>query len=138
MYPHALDLQQLVTLDYFVIHSGDIEGGPQSLHPASPLRSGEVAIRRGLIEDGLKFYRIHGLISPKISNNGFAYVAEDCAAAFLDALKSPYVEQLRQRAEWVVAKFGLLKAEELSRVLEHSFSKWHAEFVVLASGGDAV
>lgn len=137
-FPEALDLQQLVTLDYFIIHSGDVDGGPESIHPPSPLRSGEVAIRRGLIEDGLKLYRMRGLISQEMLSVGIAYVAEDSAAAFLDAFKSPYVEQLRQRAEWVVATFGVLNAEELGRVLKDSFLKWRTEFVVLASDGDGV
>ena len=31
--PQQLDLQQRVTLDYFLIHFGDVDGGPESMHP---------------------------------------------------------------------------------------------------------
>ena len=135
-YPNSLDLQQLVTLDYIVIHSGDVEGGPGSLHPPSPLRSGEIAIRRALVEDGLNLYRVRGLVSQKMLNSGFTYIAENSAASFLEAHKSPYVEQLRKRAEWVIESFGQLEAEELNHTLRGSLSKWLTEFAVLASEGD--
>ena len=40
-HPKPLDIQRLVILDYLLVHSGDLEGGPESLHPPSPLRAGE-------------------------------------------------------------------------------------------------
>lgn len=49
-YPDRLDLNRLVILDYIVVHSGDIPDGPPSLHPPTPLRAGEVSVRRGLLE----------------------------------------------------------------------------------------
>ncbi len=137
-FPCSFDLQKLVILDHLILHSGDVDGGPHSLHPPSPLRSGEVAIRRALIEDGLALYRARALISQQPTSEGFAYVAADSGAAFLDALRAPYVERLRQRAEWAVARFGMLSADKLSRVLEQSLSRWQAEFTVLSSEGDEV
>ena len=50
-YPATLDLQKLVYLDYLLVHSADA-GGPESLHPPTPQRQGEVAVRRDLIEQG--------------------------------------------------------------------------------------
>ncbi|WP_413524975.1 ABC-three component system middle component 2, partial [Photobacterium phosphoreum] len=42
------DLQQLVALDYLVVHTGDFENGPKSLHPNVNARAGELIIRRQL------------------------------------------------------------------------------------------
>ena len=45
--PAALDLQRLVYFDYLVVHSADA-GGPRSLHPNTPLRNGELLVRRAV------------------------------------------------------------------------------------------
>lgn len=52
-HPKAHDLGRLVQYDYLTVHSADADG-PPSLHPALPLRSGELLVRRGLIESGLR------------------------------------------------------------------------------------
>jgi hypothetical protein len=135
-FPEALDLQKLVTFDYFLIHSGDIDGGPPSLHPPSPLRAGEVAIRRGLIEHGLELYRSRGLISQRPSPDGFQYLADDFAASFLDALTSSYAANLRVRAEWIIDRFDELSTSALSRLLDDSMGRWRSEFAVLELEGN--
>ena len=49
-YPLALDLARLTWFDHLVVHTEDI-GGPPSLHPALPGRTGELLVRRRLVED---------------------------------------------------------------------------------------
>ncbi len=130
-FPNGLDLQRLVVLDYLLVHSGDILNGPVSLHPPSPLRAGEVSIRRGLVEQGLHAYGYRGLITRQLSNDGIRYVAEEGAAALLDALSSEYVTALRQRAHWVIETFGALDDQELEAVLADTIGRWRSEFVVI-------
>lgn len=134
--PNALDLQQLVTLDYFLVHSGDVDGGPDSLHAPSPLRSGEVTVRRELLTKGLNLYQLRGLVAQTASATGFAYTAEEGAGSFLDAFRSAYVENLRTRAEWVIGSFGLLEYGDLHQTLETSLSKWKREFAAVLPGED--
>lgn len=134
--PQELDFQQLVSLDYFLVHSGDIDGGPDSLHPPSPLRSGEIAVRRSLLEAGLNLYKLRGLIGQLPTDKGFAYTAEEVAGAFLDTLHSAYIEKLRERAEWVIENFALLEQNELYLTLEKSLARWKTEFVTLLLEGD--
>ena len=135
-FPSELDLQKLVTLDYLLVHSGDVAGGPRSLHPPSPLRAGEVAVRRGILEDGLRLYRTRGLISQLLSPDGIRYVADESAAGFVDALSSAYVAELRVRAEWIFEGLGLLDGDALARVLEDSLGRWRTEFALLTEEGD--
>jgi hypothetical protein len=137
VFPEGLDLQRLVTLDYLLIHSGDVRGGPQSLHPPSPLRAGEVAVRRGLIEDGLRLYRARGLVVKQLSPDGIRYTADDSAASFLDALSAPYVAALRDRADWVTRTVGQLDSAALGDVLSETTSRWRAEFAVFESEGES-
>jgi hypothetical protein len=135
--PHSLDIHQLVTLDYFLVHSGDVDGGPESLHPPSPLRSGEVTVRRELIDKGLSLYQLRGLVGQAPTETGFRYSAANSAGTFLDALRSAYVARLRDRAEWVIESFALLEYGDLHQTLETSLSKWKKEFAaVLPEGAD--
>jgi len=135
--PQSLDLQQLVTLDYFLVHSGDVDGGPESLHPPSPLRSGEVTVRRELIDKGLSLYQLRGLVGQAPTETGFSYSAANSAGTFLDALRSAYIARLRDRAEWVIESFALLEYGDLHQTLETSLSKWKKEFAaVLPEGAD--
>lgn len=130
-YPENLDLHRLVTLDYFLVHSGDVTNGPKSLHPPSPLRAGEVATRRTMLEVGLRLYRTRGLIIHSLTNNGFSYVADEHAASFLDALTSQYVELLRQRARWVFTNLGSTTEEKLKVLLGDTLGRWRAESAIL-------
>ncbi len=129
-YPRPLDIQRLVTLDYLVIHSGDIDDGPKSIHPASPLRAGEFSIRRELIENGLNLFSIKGLVSKIADSTGFSYIASDNASVFLDALKSEYAEVIRDRAAWALEKAGALTDSEVALLIEETIGKWKAEFVI--------
>lgn len=129
-HPKPLDLQRLVVLDYLLVHSGDVEGGPPSLHPASPLRAGEVSVRRGFLEQGLHLLATKGLVSQVADASGIRYVAEDSAAVFLDSLFSEYVQRLRHIAAWAVGTAGDLSDEEAVVLLERTIGRWKSEFVV--------
>lgn len=134
--PLALDLQQLVTLDYFLVHSADVDGGPGSLHAPSPLRSGEVTVRRELLSRGLNLYQLRGLVAQAPLDTGFAYLANAGAGSFLDAFRSAYVEKLRTRAEWVIESFAKLEYGDLHQTLETSLSKWKKEFAAMPTEED--
>jgi hypothetical protein len=135
--PDALDLQRLVSFDYLLIHSGDVSGGPPSLHPPSPLRAGEVTVRRGLLEQGLQLYRGRGLVKQVLSPAGIRYVAEESAATFLDALRSSYATALRIRSQWLFEALGSLTEDALSGVLTDSLGRWRAEFATLSLDGES-
>lgn len=130
-FPSCLDLQRLVVLDYLLVHSADIVGGPTSVHPPSPLRAGEVAVRRDLIEQGLNLYACHGLVKRQLDANGIRYEAEDIAATFLDALTSDYVRKLRDRAHWIFETFGSRTDDEIETILNETIGRWRTEFTVL-------
>ena len=48
--PTGCDLQRLAIYDYLLVHSDDVTGGPPSLHPPSPFRSGELLVRGELLQ----------------------------------------------------------------------------------------
>jgi len=127
-FPAAYALQRLVVFDYFLVHSDDIEGGPEGLHPRTPHRGGEVLVRRGVLQDGLTLYESRGLIERVYKDGGIFFAATDKSADFLDTLDTEYVKGLRERADWVVDNFGLLDDDELDGIVRERIGTWGAEF----------
>ena len=125
--PAALDLQTLVYFDYLVVHSADA-GGPLSLHPNTPLRNGELLVRRALIERGVLLMVGRGLIERRMETRGITYAATDEAAPFLDCLTSAYARSLRERAEWAVECFGQFDDQALKSFFDANFERWTREF----------
>ena len=132
-YPGTLDLQKLVYFDYLLVHSKDA-GGPESLHPPTPNRDGEVVVRRGLIEQGLNLLLMRGLAERRASSAGFAYTALDSAGSLISSLTSPYSQHLRQRAEWVAVTFGGWDVETLSTFFRENLGRWGSEFALTSLG----
>ena len=128
-YPSQLDLQRLLEYDYIMVHTGDVDG-PPSIHPALPLRSGELLVRRQLIERGLMLMISRGLVTRHATPNGFLYRAEDDAGPFLDALDAEYLTELKDRATWVVARFNQTNDQEIRFMLTRVYDQWSREFQI--------
>ena len=135
-YPKAHDLGRLVHYDYLTVHSADADG-PPSLHPPLPLRSGELLVRRGLIESGLRLMMSRSLIRRELHVHGLLYGAEEAAGAFLDNMQSPYITVLRNRSEWVARTFDELSADELDAIVKRLFEAWTIEFQPIQFGPQA-
>lgn len=135
-YPKAHDLGRLVQYDYLTVHSADADG-PPSLHPSLPLRSGELLVRRGLIESGLHLMMSRSLVRRTLHIQGFLYGADDSAASFLDNMKSPYIVALRDRADWVASTFDALTTDELDSIIRRLFESWTIEFQPVQPGPQA-
>lgn len=128
-YPRACDLQRLVQYDYLIVHSGDVDGGPPSIHPDAPHRSGELLVRRSLVEQGLEFMTQRSVVERIFTEEGVGYVAGEYAAVFLSALNSEYTLQLMSRAEWVIARFRDMPDPQFTEYMRNHWSEWGAEFL---------
>lgn len=128
VYPKALDLQRLVDFDYLVVHSGDADG-PESLHAPLPLRTGEMLVRRQIIESGLSLMMSRGLLTQITSKEGIRYLATDKTGPFLSALSSIYIEKLKQRAQWLSEEFADMTDDELHKLTRNLFDKWTTQFL---------
>jgi hypothetical protein len=127
-FPQKLDIQRLVHYDYLLVHSGDVVGGPSSIHPPTPHRSGELLVRRPLIEAGVKLMMSKSVVECEFSTRGILYLAGEWSVVFLDSLKTEYVESIKQRANWVVKHFAVFKDDDLTMFIRSNWSNWGAEF----------
>ena len=133
-YPAQLDLQRILEFDYILVHTGDVDG-PPSIHPALPLRSGELLVRRQLIERGLTLMMSRGLVGQSATSGGFVYYAQDAAGPFLDGLTAEYLGELKDRAVWVVDRFSEMSDHEIREMLTQVYDQWSREFQVFEQAG---
>jgi len=132
-YPATLDLQKLIYLDYLLVHSADADG-PVSLHPPTPQRDGEVAVRRDLIEQGLHLLLVRGLIERRATTSGFEYAARDTAGSLIASLESEYSQQLLARAVWVTEAFAQRDIRSLNAFFSERIGRWGEEFALTSPG----
>jgi hypothetical protein len=128
IYPLVADLQRLLMFDYLLVHSADANG-PSSLHPNTPLRNGELLVRRSLVEQGLLLLVSRQLAERQTAANGIGYSASEQALPFLDSLSSEYVRGLRERAYWIEEQFMPLSDLELQFFFKEHFDQWTTEFI---------
>jgi len=127
-YPKAFDLQRLTALDYLLVRTNDLDGGPESLHPPTPLRSPDAEVRRRIVNQGLVLMMSRDLVEQEPQEAGLMYVAGENAAAFLDALQSSYLLKLKDRANWLISHFSGYSDAEFKAIIRRYFDDWIIEF----------
>lgn len=137
-YPQSYDLHRLVAFDYLLVHTADI-GGPESLHPLTPMHSSELLVRRKLVEQALLLMMTRELVQREITSEGIKYCAGENAATFLASVSSKYLRGLNDRAEWLVGVLGQHRDEDFKIVMRQFFESWVEEFqhVERSTGGEA-
>jgi hypothetical protein len=126
--PAVSDLQRLISYDYLLVHSGDVDNKTDSLHPAVPFRGSELLVKRDLVRHALDLMFARELVEKKFSKVGITYAASPLTAAFINLLKSDYSTELRLRAEWVSKRFGSMDDHALNGFMAENIGKWGAEF----------
>lgn len=127
LHPRAFDLAHLTWFDHLVVHTSDI-GGPHSLHPDIPQRTGELLVRRRLVEDGITLMRQLHLVEANIDNNGITYCASEDASAFVEALRTQYSTELKECAVWLASFVGRTSESDLAALISKRIGRWAVEF----------
>lgn len=127
-YPQSYDLQRLVAFDYLLVHTADV-GGPDNLHPPTPMQSAELLVRRRLVEQSLLLMMTRDLVEREVTSEGIKYVAGENASTFFSSVSSLYLLALRDRATWLVEVLGSHSNQEFKGVMHRFFDKWVEEFL---------
>lgn len=135
LYPRKVDLQRLVYFDYAAIYSSDL-GGPESLHTPVPLRGGEYASRRAVIEEGLYLMASRSLVEVEAGPFGISYRLGENGPALAGLIGGEYPRELYKRCQWVAETLG----DKDDKTLENMFGArgvlWGAEFVATEPSGE--
>ncbi|WP_029061421.1 ABC-three component system middle component 2 [Labrenzia sp. DG1229] len=126
--PSSADLQRLISYDYLLVHSGDIAGGPPSLHPPVPFRGSEWVVKRDLVRAGLGLVFARDLVAKVLTPKGIIFAGSELTSAFVELLQTNYAASLRARAEWLAGEFGGASDQELQDFMTEKVGQWGAEF----------
>lgn len=124
LFPRSYDLETLVCLDYLCVHSADFDSTTLSLHPDNPNRSGELFVRRNIVEEGLRLYVVKRLVTMLFTNTGIEYQASELSANFLDKFNSTYSLSLIERAEWMVRLIGEQSNTDIQEMVKTQASNY--------------
>jgi hypothetical protein len=126
-HPRTFDIAKLTWCDHLVVHTADING-PLSLHPDIPQRTGELLVRRRLVEEGVNLMRRLHLIDATVDAGGIRYQASEEASAFVEALRSDYAQGLKTRATWLAEYLADLSDSTLAALIAERIGRWAIEF----------
>jgi hypothetical protein len=126
-YPKSFDLTKLTWFDHLVVHTSDIDG-PASLHPNLPQRSGEILVRRRLIEDSLTLMRRLHLVTTITNESGITYQATDEAYSLVKLMRANYSTELKLRAKWLVENMCPRGDEAIHNLITAKLGRWNIEF----------
>jgi hypothetical protein len=124
------DLQRLAIYDYLLVHSADIEGGPPSLHPETPMRGAELLVRRGLIDRGLSLLESRGLVQRSYQEDGICFLASSLVTPFLSYFESAYAKRCAEISEWISSAFHTMSSDQLQEFIQARVGRWGVEFTV--------
>ena len=133
IYPQSLDVEMINYYDYFILHAKDV-GGEESLHADVPNRSGELSVKRGLIQDSLNMLMLKGLVEHKYTENGIEYIASEEVAPLIDNLSASYTQDLIKSTIWVCNHFKSMSNKEIRNFVLRNKNKWGSEITYCTIG----
>lgn len=127
VYPRMFDLYTLTLLDHLIVHTADLDG-PESMHPQLPHRTGEMLVRRQIIEKGLSVMRKLSLVAISPKKEGIYYQSTDEAYPFVKLLRTSYSQRLKDRAEWLANYLSEFDQDDINKLVVEKLGRWNIEF----------
>ncbi|MDI5935845.1 ABC-three component system middle component 2 [Halomonas kalidii] len=129
-YPRHCDLMEMTWFDHFVVHTGDIDGQdvPGSLHPDLPNRTGELLVRRQLVERSLRMMQQMHLVEVFETETGIEFCASEETPSYVGLLQAPYSLALKERARWMADRFAQQERVKIRELIESRIGRWTTEF----------
>ena len=126
VYPKSLDVEMINYYDYFSLHSKDV-GGEESLHADVPNRSGELSVKRGLMQESLKMLVLKGLVERRYTQSGIEYISSEEVAPLIDNLSATYTQDLVKSTTWVCNHFNNMSNKKIRSFVLNNKHKWGSE-----------
>ena len=126
-FPRAYDIQRLTAFDYLLVRTHRL-GGPDDLHPATPIQTPATEVRRRVVQDALQLMMTRDLVVRVVDEQGISYRAGEMAAMFLGSLRTPYLKALMSRADWLVYHLADYTDAALDGLMREFFDTWVVEF----------
>ena len=133
-----LDIEEITTYDYLLLHLGDINKDFKSLHPDNPFHGIELYSKRNIIQDSLTLLVSKGLLLCDYNLNGIAYKPTEIGYDFLEYFESSYFHKLIKNADFINSRFINMNIKEVKNFINRNYEEWKDkfQFEVLFRGED--
>ena len=126
-FPKNYDIQRLTALDYLLVHTS-ILGGPNDLHPQTPIKTPLTQVRRKIIQNAVSLLISRNIISQNISPQGIYYSAGESSDFFVNSFRTSYLKGLDERAKWLNQYFKNFTDREFETKMNTILEDWITEF----------
>lgn len=109
-------LEKIVSIDFITCYSADFKIPYPNLHGINKFKFGEIANRRMLVKNSIKYLTIRGLIEIKIEN-GYKFRISQLGYTYVNLLESPYSIKYREIAESAINKYGKDSDENILKLV---------------------
>lgn len=113
------NVNEIVLLDYYIIHLHDFEKSSQSIHPPIPNRENELLVRREQVIKGIQFLESRSLIQVNYTKYGIKYSTNKLANFLIKYMESDYAEKLSNNISIINTK----NIEEILETVENLIKK---------------
>jgi hypothetical protein len=122
------DLDRLVYIDYFLVHSSDLKDGPGSIHPPSPFRAGELAVKRDILKQGLQILHKKGLVEVSFDEGGIFYRANGSGQKIVTNWNTSYGSKLKDISSWLAGELRELSDDNFKKYISKNAQGLNVEF----------
>lgn len=123
-----LDIEEITTYDYLLLHSSEMDKEIKSLHPDNPFYVMELYSKRNVIQKSITLLISKGLVLCEYNSNGISYKPTEIANNFLEYFESSYFLKLMKNADLINLKLINFKLEVIKELINENYEEWKNEF----------
>ena len=125
----CIGIQELISLDYLLLHIKDLNPKLTSFHPDIPLRSGEIIIKRQIITQAIDLLLGRELIRRNYQNEGVSYKITPLGLKFKNILTSSYARKLESYSDILYDEVSKIGLGNTLKYVNENYTQWGSEFV---------
>lgn len=123
-----IDIDEILLLDYFVLHINDFNSKMESIHPSIPNRENEIFVRRETIQQSILLLESRNLITTSYTPSGIRYSSNNLTISFVDHLESSYAEKVKRNISIVNEESKRDLVKSIKKTIFSNPKLWSNEF----------
>lgn len=122
-----INLFRLELYDHMALHAESTGFDLHDLHPANPSFSAELFGKQSLIEEGLQFMALRGMVDVKYTKRGIYYSANATTHSYVACLQSEYAAEYRAAVVHISKNLDAITDQALHKKLYSQYVKCPGE-----------
>lgn len=119
-----LDIDEILLLDYFILHTHDFDSKLKSIHPSIPNRENEIFVRRQSMQQAIYLLESRQLLTTSYTSTGICYSSNNLTISFVDYFESSYANKLKDNLSIISKKGQRALVKEIKETLFSSPNLW--------------